>query len=147
MIKVFQTDHGAITGNCMESCIASLFELNLNQVPILCAGEDGDNWHKNLLAWLKEKMGCYYLEFTWKAWDAAVPSAYCIIVGKSPRYPDTKHAVVGHGTKIVHDPVGMEAKGYMTLDDKENWLYGYFVPFDPMSFGDLFLERKPLEES
>ena len=55
MKPVYQTRYGAKTGNCFQACIASLFELNLQDVPDFCNRYDDGSYHKEFVKWLNKK--------------------------------------------------------------------------------------------
>lgn len=98
MKPVFQTefhDQKARTkGNCLRACVASILELNIEDVPEM---------HRLLPA----------LEFLkkhgWELEASAEPetdghNGYYIVSGVSPRHPNIKHVVIYKDNKMVHDP-------------------------------------------
>lgn len=109
MIPVDQTIFGfgdeqsPEVGNCFQACVASLFELALDDVPHFCAHED---WLARLEAWAAER-GYWPMLLrlpTDHSWSPAVPY---ILSGQSPRRPDEPdklHAVVACGDVVLHDP-------------------------------------------
>jgi len=109
-------------GDCWRACIASILELDIDEVPNFV----GDSDHtKGITAdtlcrdWLKER-GLYIVELLlWndKPWDLSINfwyigGAYCIASVPSQRFKHGTHAVVGQFVtikgstefKIVHDP-------------------------------------------
>ena len=104
-------------GNCFASCVASILEMPLADVPNFCAIE-GD-WWKPFQYWLFMR-GLYAVEVVCNyeqhyLWPLP-PDVLCIVTGKSPR-GDFSHAVVArtvagetgdgeynHGFEYVHDP-------------------------------------------
>jgi hypothetical protein len=98
-------------GNCLQTCLASLLNLPLAEVPhFYDTDETAEDQYVNSSKWLAER-GWIKL---WVPWDwlvsnwIAVPSQGLVIVGgKSPR-GDWSHVVIGqiHGTEwsLVHDP-------------------------------------------
>ncbi len=54
------------------------------------------------MRWLKQR-GWSYIEFDEEGLDAHPIDAWCIISGPSPRHT-VKHACVGYGHVIKHDP-------------------------------------------
>ncbi len=61
MKPVFQTRLGRGTGNCFSACLASIFEVPLEEVDH-CSCEN-PNWLQNTEAWLA-KRGLFYVEIT-----------------------------------------------------------------------------------
>ena len=112
-----QTLDGLEKGNCLQACIASLFELDLEEVPHFVLESD---WVGALDSWLKQydlqtiDVDLEYMKQqggdTWKA------LGYHLICGKSSR---ADHAVVGYNGKMVHDPHpdggGLETEDVWTL--------------------------------
>lgn len=92
------------TGNCFEACIASIFEMDLKDVPNF----HGDNWFGDFWKWLKEKgytsYGSLYNEKI-ENYKGGV-DGYFIVAGESPRGKHIKggHAVVYKNGIMVHDP-------------------------------------------
>ena len=102
MIKVKQTIYGKGAdgnGDCLRACIASIFELPIEEVPNFA--DYGTSYLVSLKKFLK-KYGLEALtiwqirENDWK------PDGYHLIYGYSKR--GVKHAVVGYKGKIVFDP-------------------------------------------
>jgi len=109
--------NGEETGNCFAACIASIFELPLEEVPnfswigrnkhpdsdsapVLGSGD----WWYYLRDWLAAR-GLMYFDM---AIDGTPPDilrslGYHVMTGKSPR-GDWHHSVVGYRGEIVHDP-------------------------------------------
>jgi len=99
----------------MEASLASILEINIEDVPDLGASEVSSNirhlpWQHILNNWLKEKYNLQYIEMTtdW-AWTRDI--GYHIISGASPRLEGLNHAVVGLNGKMIHDPIGPEGAG------------------------------------
>ena len=104
MKKVYQTKFGEDEGNCMAACIASILELDINEIPMLKDDADG-SYAKKLNDFLKTRE-CCYVEY--ETGEPAVNwwvlnSGYSIISGDSPR-GNCLHAVVGYKGCMVHDP-------------------------------------------
>jgi len=107
MKPVMQTKFGVPWGNCLQACIASIFEISIEDAPDfgdIC--EDDDNkprrsWWRILQNWCAERNMAVVQVTAGSAW---IPeNAYLIAGGKSPR-GEFNHAVVWYGGKIVHDP-------------------------------------------
>lgn len=103
MKPVDQTFFGPEEGNCLQACIASLFELPLEDVPHFVLEE---NWVKALDDWLiKYDLQSVDVDLKYMRTqddDMWMPSGYHLICGESSR--ECSHAVVGYKGKIVHDP-------------------------------------------
>lgn len=86
-------------GNCMAACIASLLEIEIDEIPNL--SEEG--WLSRLNEWLGN-FGLFYMELSLPQtyWSGMKYWGYHTICGKSPR--GLLHAVVGLQGKMVHDP-------------------------------------------
>jgi len=118
MKPVMQTICNFQTGNCVQACVASIFELPLDQVPnFMMGGPDHFRAHLN---WWCYKIGIVALDICFGDADAEalIFDSWVIAVGKTPRleewdgldpeyrekYKDARHAVVWHNGKIAHDP-------------------------------------------
>jgi len=55
MKKVYQTKYGKNEGNCFQACVASLFEMSLEEVPNFCWYEPIEKWYENFILWLHKK--------------------------------------------------------------------------------------------
>jgi hypothetical protein len=84
-------------GDCLRACVASILELDIDELPNF----HGDGWWDRWVAW-GEARG---LDFCCYAPEDLPPEAEYWIAGPdSPRIPDVKHAVVVNGGEIVWDP-------------------------------------------
>ena len=113
MKPVMQTLDGPEEGNCLQACIASLFELELEAVPHFVLKDD---WVKALDAWLAQfDLQSVIVDLErMRGEDMWEPRGYHLICGESPRI-DCQHAVVGYGGKMVHDPHS-DGEGLKTED-------------------------------
>ena len=107
MIKIFQTklhNPPKENGNCLSAVIASILEININQVPHF---EDMNNdvWYENLNNWMKS-IGLQLIELDPLS---PLPKGFSIVTGVSPRNKNILHAVVFKDGKLVHDPHPSEA--------------------------------------
>lgn len=104
MKPVTQTQFGRPNGNCFASCVASILELELTEVPNFCAGRVKD-WMVPFQDWLAER-GLHAIEMTvadQEAWiEASKPCGWCILSGPAPR--GLAHSVVARDGRMVHDP-------------------------------------------
>lgn len=85
-------------GNCLQACVASLFELELEEVPHFISY--GDDWWFVYKDFLAERNITVTYSFNF------VPvGSYYIASVKSPRFKDGTHAVIcGPDGTIIHDP-------------------------------------------
>lgn len=92
-------------GNCWPSCLASIMEKSLAEVP----GFFGEDWWSRSQAWVESQgweISFFPLEFTdWQnKFDETIePNEFYIVGGKSPR-GDFRHVVIYQNGKMVHDP-------------------------------------------
>lgn len=86
-------------GNCFSACLASIFELEIDQVPY----DLSKNWNETYLHWLYDKFGLDYYYLSPKEAEGYL-RGYSIASGPSPRFDNVTHAVVALDGKIVHDP-------------------------------------------
>src|SRR5690606_41102744 len=83
-----QTTFGFPGGNCFSACIASLLELDIEQVPYFMEPEDA--WQENLVRWLAPR-GLYPILL--RVSDEWYPQVYHILSGQSPRRPEDRDAL------------------------------------------------------
>mgnify|MGYP006450460919 CR=1 FL=1 len=119
MMPVYQTVLEPPHGNCLQACIASLFELPLEDVPNFMAY--GSGWRTKYRKFLKT-FGLKSLLYSSR--EAQSLNGYHLVIGGSPR-GDFLHAVVGLDGEIIHDPypdwVGeplTEVMGYEVIQSK-----------------------------
>jgi hypothetical protein len=130
MIPVTQDKFGE-RGNCLASCIASILELNLSDIPNFMDcnfNEDGTqngNWWRELWKFCTSKG--YEIWFRYgdsskgqlpEMMEGALP--YHLICGLGPR--GYQHATVGLDGKIVHDP-HPDRTGLVNITD-----FGFLLP-------------------
>jgi hypothetical protein len=109
--KVFQTDFGRGTGNCLQACVASICGVELEHVPHFVTFE---NWTEEYVRYLAS----HHLVVMWnyvindqmlaRFLDRIRYEGLCILSVESFNLPGCLHAVVGkieRGTiNVVHDP-------------------------------------------
>ncbi|MDI1288901.1 MAG: hypothetical protein PSX37_02990 [bacterium] len=124
MIPIDQTKFAAITesddpnviGNCLQTCVASLLELPLEDVPHFAAQSD---WYDAMCYWLADQ------GFAVVDQRHPIEGVLGICMGKSPRGNFT-HVVITNGSdELAHDPHPSRA-GLLTFD---RWWY--LLPTDP----------------
>lgn len=127
MKPITQTQFGRPDGNCFASCVASILELELSEVPNFCAAKVED-WMIAFQDWLAER-GLHAIEMTvadQEAWiEASKPRGWCILSGPGPR--GLAHSVVGQDGRIAHDP----HPSRHGLDKIEQAMF--FVALDPVA--------------
>ena len=115
--------------NCFRACVATLLQLDINEVPDAC---DGSTWDWDAFQrWLATR-GMQAIEIGFGNGGTIYPVVVpvpCIVTGKSPRECATgRHAIVGEllgleGFRLLHDP-----------HPSERWIDGepthavFFVP-------------------
>lgn len=95
-------------GDCLRACFASIFELDLDEVPHFVAQDD---WWGCLTRWLKTRnLAIVERPYTVADDEATVwtpPSPIdvpTVVTGPSPRGGGIQHAVVAINGQVVHDP-------------------------------------------
>jgi len=99
MKKVNQTTFGFPGGNCQQACLASMFDLNLNEIPRWGVRS---GWYEQFSLWCIDNLGLQPIDIDISKSDVD-PVGYYIINGKS-KNGNFWHSVVGCGGKVVHDP-------------------------------------------
>ena len=136
MKPVFQTRYGgsdaplAEQGNCFQACVASIFELPLEEAFDL-RPYPADEWFDAFNKWLvKYNLACTFIPSTEKEPLACtVPIGYHIfeVLSKTLSNTDDRHAIVICDNVVVHNPNAKsqglgEAKGFYLFLCKEPWL-------------------------
>lgn len=99
MIPVYQTNFSVPGGNCLQACLASLFELPLEEVPDF-ANLGSDDWWTQCQDWCYKKFGVYPIHTHLAgSRDATMLHGYYLIT-----LDEGIHAVVARGGEVVHDP-------------------------------------------
>lgn len=93
--NIFINDPQGRLGNCLQACIASICEVELEQVPHFV--EDYEDWFAEMCNWLHEKG--YSFE---DAPDINKTDEYVLVFGPSPR--GRAHAVIYKHGVLAHDP-------------------------------------------
>ena len=84
-------------GNCFPACVASLFELPIEEVPDILPGSE--NWDLQWQAWL-DKYALTFIEAKWPQPDGYTIGILSVGTEEEPKF----HAVVCFAGEIVHDP-------------------------------------------
>lgn len=92
MKEVYQTTFGT-HGNCFSACLASLLEIEIENVPYFM--DKGDMWLYEVNAWLKF-YDTQYVHLKYDSQDFGYfGNSLVIITGPSPRVVDISHAIIG----------------------------------------------------
>ncbi len=86
---------GGQRGNCLQACVASIFELPLNAVPHFVSR---DNWWGEFTKWLS-KYNIQVMQLKIQPWNC-----WSIAIGKSPRGGFTHGVVCAPDGTLAHDP-------------------------------------------
>jgi len=90
--------NGAVPGNCFAACVASLFELPVEEVPHFVAIGGNEFWNV-MLEWMRPR-GFYAISVPYS------PHFYTpvitIVSGRGPRGFD--HSVLWQNGQMIHDP-------------------------------------------
>ena len=141
MIPIFQQIVDKGRGDCFNCCVASIFELNYDQVPNFIEDKSGTmddvsaKWlnqfgYKTVSISLNDKFDIYGID-----WILA-KGLFCVLSVPSQKFEGGSHAVVGKFTgkensyelKIVHDP---NAQNVPYPDDVKISRVRFFVPVIP----------------
>lgn len=98
MKKVYQTKFGCPNGNCLPACLASIFDLDLEKIPVW----SGSNWWNEFTEWCVENLGLQPINIDVKNCFIQ-PKGYYIINGES-KNGNYWHSVVAKNGKVIHDP-------------------------------------------
>lgn len=106
MKPVDQTRFGAPYGNCFPACVATIFELDLEQVPHTChldyINGTEQEWWRPFKAWCLDALRVEPITFgAANEWYTEL-DAPCIISGPAVR--GLMHSTVWQHGKMVHDP-------------------------------------------
>lgn len=142
MKPIMQTDFTFQTGNCMQACVASIFELELDQVP---------NFNKHGPKYYDEEIESWCDLINMIALDITLEhgalnlfrDTHIIAIGNSPRSTEgLKHACVYKNGEIVHDP---HPDG--TLISLPPYCFTVFIIKDPSRYSAVSRTQHELEAS
>ncbi len=100
MKSVFQTKNGKPDGNCFQAAVASVFELELDEVPDFY--QSGSEWWDKYREWCMDRGYIPIYISQSDLHDESVLAGYYIMKVETER--GLPHSVVGRGGQIVHDP-------------------------------------------
>lgn len=115
-------------GNCLQACVASIFELPIDDVPHFVELED--TWFMAMNEWCLSRFQCEPVMIEAKSHPFQVFLGSCIYIasGVSPRAsekePDLLHSCVYKDDELIHDP-HPDQTGIMDETD-----FILFVPID-----------------
>lgn len=102
MKPIMQTKFGDVEGNCFAACIASLFEMALDDVPDFSCIQDKDgkpvHWLTAVDKWLWDRGMVMRVALP----DFYPENCYYLAWGKSPR--GFEHSVICYNGELKHDP-------------------------------------------
>jgi hypothetical protein len=137
MKKVYQTIVSSDNGDCMQAAIASLFELELKQVPNFI--ELGSDWHEPFVKFFEDRGYGGYSQFNPQRikYEEAVKAltydngvdGYFYATVPSQTFEDVTHAVIcDTKMNIVHDPnpnqlaLNLKPEDILQIQvSKDNW--------------------------
>jgi len=98
-----QTKHG-IEGNCLSACIATLFNIDINNVPNFANAEE--KWVVELSSWLNKKYNKFAMPVKLNSPEEVfIFNGSMIIISINSDNPDVeRHAVISVDNRIVFDP-------------------------------------------
>lgn len=110
MKPVFMTKFGGSEapneeqGNCMAACLASMFEIDIEDVPDFGGTITNGKWYVILSAWLAKRN--LELSFYPAKGTVSPMQGYYMLAVKSTtlKNPDDGHMVVAKNGQVVHDP-------------------------------------------
>ncbi len=125
MKPVFQTTYGKPEGNCFPACIASVLEMELEDVPHFCKLYPRQ-WPEELNKWLHQ-FGLGALTVAFQDMDSPIKKGWCLAAG--PCGPvGVMHSVVMKDLKMVHNPHEGWGELVAIVD------YTFFVILDPVAY-------------
>ena len=105
MKKLNQTKYGE-EGNCFAACIASLFEVEIADIPFLAEYKNWDEYLNVLNSILRNKFEVILLHGEFKDWEDYLKEnyidSYYIVSGDSNK--GLEHAVIYKNGELFHNP-------------------------------------------
>lgn len=105
MKPVMQDAFGRDDGNCFSACLASIFEVPLNEVPnfFITAGDEATAWWAAVREWLRPRgFGIMALQLNDDDRLLDEVDGWLIVTGESSR--GIHHATIWRDGKMAHDP-------------------------------------------
>jgi hypothetical protein len=88
-------------GNCFPACIASILEIECEEVIQIQEYYDEKDWNHRLAKWLHDK-GWVWRYATME--DIRSQDKFILVTGGSPRHVDLTHVTIFQNGEMVHDP-------------------------------------------
>lgn len=87
-------------GNCFPACIASILEMEVEDVIQIQEHYDNPNWNYVLADWLNER------GYIWRSAEDGedLSGKYVLAIGGSPRFQTETHVVIYLNGELAHDP-------------------------------------------
>lgn len=105
MKKVYQTRYGKNEGNCFPAAIASILELELDEVPDFCNIHSEDSYYQEFIYWL-HRLGYTAIPIATNKDELAnsmhLKGSYLLVTGKNK--DGVNHCVVYRNGEMVHNP-------------------------------------------
>lgn len=104
MKPVFQTRYGKENGNCFQAAVASLFELELKEVPDFCNEHSTatEEWYEAFVEWLRKRGYTARCIFENDLTVGNYKDCYLLVGGKNKE--GINHCVIYKNGEVVHNP-------------------------------------------
>lgn len=107
-------------GNCLSACIATLFPVDIDEVPFL---NDDSDWTYRLSKWFDYKFGKYVIPVSMGQSQRELLNGSLVITCiNSPNPIVDRHAVITKNGRIVFDPMVGEVDLVLTEDQEPEFL-------------------------
>lgn len=116
---IFTDEEKEIVGNCLPACLASLFDMKLEQAPS-CRGNE-DEVSQQIYTFLCSRLA--YLHKTWVSTaniDESCGINGFLIASYAPKHISSRyfHCVIWKDGEIVHDPRGLRRVPLCDVPDR-----------------------------
>ena len=108
-------------GDCWRACVASIFELPIEDVPHFVTLGDRNRTKEYIKFLYKRRWGIYSVTTENEDFPCITKDEheYYFAIGPSPRFKNATHMVVCHKGEIVHDPApdkqGVDSINYFEI--------------------------------
>ena len=105
--KILHDPEKELIGDCMKACVASVFEIPMNQIPHFASFNNRGCAFEYVKFLGQHGYGIYAVH---PDKDGEHPKIfpgeceYYFVIGPSPRFKGATHQCIGHKGKIIHDP-------------------------------------------
>jgi hypothetical protein len=109
-------------GDCLSACIATLFDIHINDVPWFA--ENDDNWIFNLSDWMQKMFGKYVVSVKFNSVEQVNLLGDSLIITTiiSPNPDVERHAVITQKYRIIFDPMNGPVNEIITEDHDATFL-------------------------